>query len=155
MQLHNMVRRSSGLERLANRSLVLNLHMVEPDLMPAAIGRRLGISRTTVSNILKNYGGMSTANGPPATKKGAGRPTLRTKRWKRFVNEFHCILVNCSVILRALLRLVSKKPFNSLKQLAQGMFEWERDMILRLPPGAVVRTPTKSSHHTIRRYFDS
>ena len=86
-----MVRKSSGDVRLANRTLVLNLHALEPHLKGTAIGRRLGLNEATVRGILKRYGGQSTANGPPPTKAGAGRPEERSERWKRyvFVNFWH------------------------------------------------------------------
>ena len=48
--------------------------------------------------------------------------------------------------------MVSRHPFQSLRQLAVAMFDWEKDMVNKLPPGAVFRVPQRSSYGTIRRY---
>ena len=134
-----MPRISSGATRLANRQLMLALHASEPELKATAIGRRLGINEATVRSILKRYGANSipTAGGP-AARRGAGRPTSRSKRWKRCVPALLYSSTPTTLLKkkllpyppttphsfhRALKNMVTRNPFQSLRQLAVAMLD--------------------------------
>ena len=78
-----MPRSTSGDVRLTNRLAVLNIKLLEPTIGASAIAKRLGLAESTVRYIIRRYGSESTAEGPPPTKLGAGRPLQRSKRWKR------------------------------------------------------------------------
>ena len=45
---------------------------------------------------------------------------------------------------RALKNMVTRNPFQSLRQLAVAMFDWEKDMVNKLPLGARSSTPRAS-----------
>ena len=162
-QLCKMPRHASGDQRLANRSLVLNIHMLEPQQGASAIAHRVGINESSVRSILSRFGGSSTANGPPPAHPGAGRPQERTGRWMRYVflpwllgfipwllMWFH-FLTPFTHSHRTLRRMVTQNPFSSLAQLCTAMYQWEQDMLLNMPPGSVVRVPRRCGKSSMQR----
>ena len=153
-QQYTMPRITAGAARLANRQLVLALSAQEPDLKSTAIGKRLGLPESTVRSILSRFTATSGSSSSSAPKP-LGRPPKRTKRWKRCVPQFSIVMVNQLLYSchSALGNMVSRDPFLSAKQLAAAMFDWEKDMVDKLPlDNATYERPQRSSKSTIRRY---
>ena len=149
-----MPRITAGAARLANRQLVLALCAQEPDLKSTAIGKRLGLAESTVRSILSRFAATSGSSSSSAPTP-LGRPPKHTKRWKRCDPQFSIVMVNQLLYSchSALGKMVSRDPFLSAKQLAAAMFDWEKDMVDKLPlDNATYERPQRSSKSTIRRY---
>jgi predicted ArsR family transcriptional regulator len=98
----------SSITRINNRQRVLMLHNLRSDFGTRAIARTLGIHPASVHSILKNYSCVDFKTCLPLARKGAGRPSAETTRWKR-----------------TLQREALRHPFKSLVSLARHMYEWQ------------------------------
>ena len=150
---YSMPRSTSGDVRLTNRLAVLNIKLLEPTIGASAIAKRLGLAESTVRYIIRRYGSESTAEGPPPTKLGAGRPLQRSKRWKRCLFYLFGWVSYPLSAYRHLKSICTSNPFWSLKQLATAMHQWELQTVLD-HPGRYWMVPKKAHHCTIKRYND-